>query len=158
MPRGPRVDFRINEDTSSCLVVGPSLTKKSGDFDKERYEWFRQVCILDLGKYSLWLWLGRSQIQVMTGHILTDVFPSLPIPYFLFILHPITQPFLFAMLRLRTIPECKYIYKCVLIVKGQWLKLPIYVMIASAQTVPEVCFEWYGVADHVPCTCRFGVC
>ena len=38
---------------------------------KEEYKWRRQVCILDLGKYSLWLRLGPSQIQVMTGHILS---------------------------------------------------------------------------------------
>ena len=49
MPRGPRVDFSINEDTSSCLVVGPSLTKKGGDFDPKKD-------MNGAGKSVFWIW------------------------------------------------------------------------------------------------------
>ena len=65
--KGTRIDF------TTCME-GEGGDKKSlrwNLWSKEKYKWRRQVGILDLGKYSLWLWLGPSQIQVMTGHILS---------------------------------------------------------------------------------------
>ena len=75
-----------------------NMTTRSGVLDsKEKHKLCSQVCILDLGKYSLWLWLGPSQIQVMTGHILSG---ALYFRYFpIRISYPsYTQAALFAML------------------------------------------------------------
>ena len=76
-----------------------NLTRRGGIVDsKENNELCWQVCILDLGKYSLWLWLGLSQIQVMTGHILSGALYFRHFPIRISCL-TYTQASLFAMLR-----------------------------------------------------------
>ena len=61
MPRGPRVDFRINEDTSSCLVVvGPSLTKKVETLTQRKI-WMVQA--------SLYFGSGQIQFVVVVGSV-----------------------------------------------------------------------------------------